>query len=300
MRNWLLVYVVLAWITLGGADLSAAVRWAPGWSNEATASGEKISEFDRSHARRLADEIDSGVSAREAIAAWEKIAAAEPKNAAAWSELGMLRLLEGAAFRERSKERLACYLAALQACERAMATNPEFLRRVRAGATTAQAMNALGAAEMSAMQFWSTGIFYIFRDCLGLVGRIVNFRLMENARTTLVHMDAIDPNWEESATTFSWGIYYLAMPASRGGDKAKARDYFDRAVALGEHRTLPRWGRAKYFYAATGEKDAARADLEWVAARSLDGLGGNRSWNRYFKAEAVRLLAERTGNLEAR
>jgi len=41
-----------------------------------------------------------------------------------------------------------------------------------------------------------------------------------------------------------------------------------------------------------GENAAARADLAAVAARDLDDLRGNRSWNRYFKAEAVRLLAE--------
>ncbi len=91
---------------------------------------------------------------------------------------------------------------------------------------------------------------------------------------------------------FSWGIYYLAMPSSRGGDLARARACFDRAVTLGEHRTLPRWGRGKYFYVAVHEPAAARADLTAVAGCALDELGGNRSWNRYFQAEALKMLAE--------
>jgi hypothetical protein len=32
--------------------------------------------------------------------------------------------------------------------------------------------------------------------------------------------------------------------------------------------------------------------LSAVAGRALDELGGNRSWNRYFQTEALRMLAE--------
>jgi hypothetical protein len=145
---------------------------------------------------------------------------------------------------------------------------------------------------MGAMNFWSTGMFYIFRDCLGLFGRIFNVRAMDGARDMLVRMDAIDPAWEEYVSTFSWGIYYLAMPTFRGGDRVRARELFDLAVTRGVHRTLPLWGRAKYFCLPRGETAAARADLEAVVARDLDGLGGNRSWNRYFQAEAASLLKE--------
>ncbi len=115
---------------------------------------------------------------------------------------------------------------------------------------------------------------------------------MESAKAMLVGMDAVDPTWEESTSTFSWGIYYLAMPSSRGGDKVKARECFNRAVTLGVNRTIPRWGRGKYFYVATGETAASQADLAAVATRGIDDLGGSRPWNRYLKAEAAKLLAK--------
>ena len=35
-----------------------------------------------------------------------------------------------------------------------------------------------------------------------------------------------------------------------------------------------------------------QVDLTAVVARDLAGLGGNRSWNRYFQAEAASLLAK--------
>jgi len=292
MKRRFLPWLVLLAMGLGNAPGARAVNWTPGWTNLSFGPGRTITISEKAEARRLGDAIDSASSARIAIQAWEAIAAAQPGDSEAWTEIGMLRLLEGAAYRQRARDRLVCYKAALQACERAMATNPEFLRRVQGGQTTLQAIGALGARDMGAMQFWSTGIFYIFRDCLGVFGRIFNVRQMVGAKEVLMRMDAVDPAWEDFASTFSWGIYYLALPSSQGGDRVKARECFDRAVALGEHRTLPRWGRGKYFYVAMGEKPAARADLEFVLAQDLNSLAGNRSWNRYFQADAARLLAQ--------
>ncbi len=292
MKPSFLVLLAMVALGLGGCTTPRSASWAPGWVGPAAGERRLVAAEERAEARRLGDAIDSPDSAAKAIRAWEAIAAAQPDEPEAWVELGCLRLLEGAAYRQGSRERLRCYVAGIQACERAMATNPEFLRRVQAGEPAWQAAAALGPREMGAMHFWSTGIFYIFRDCLGLFGRIANVGKMEAAKTMLQHMDAIDPAWEEHTTTFSWGIYYLAMPAARGGDKARARECFDRAVALGANRALPRWGRGKYFYPAVGERAAGRADLMAVAERDLEALGGNKSWNRYFKAEAARLLAE--------
>lgn len=293
MKAPILRLLVLCSVLLCGSAAAHAIGWTPGWAIPAVGEARPVLEAERAEARRLGDAIDSTVSAQAAIQAWETIAAAQPTDAEVWIEIACLRVLEGAAYRTHSKERLVSYIAALQACERAMATNPEFLRRVKAGQATWEAAAALGSREMGAMNLWSTGVFYIFRDCLGLFGRIVNVKKMDWAKAMLQHMDALNPTWENHTSTFSWGIYYLAMPSSRGGDKARARECFDRAVALGGQRALPRWGRGKYFYTAVGEKAAARADLEAVVARDLDSISGHRSWNRYFQAEAVRLLAGR-------
>lgn len=290
MRNPFARFALAAALLTGGAASMQALSWAPGWTLPIANRVSPVTAAELTEALRLRDAIDSPDSARAAIVAWEAIAAGQPDQPEAFIELATLRLLEGAAYRNTRKDRLKCYIAALQDCERAMATDPGFLHRVQQGEKPWEAVAALGPREMGAMNFWSTGVFYIFRDCLGLFGRIFNFRAMEGARDMLVRMDAIDPTFEEYVSTFSWGIYYLAMPSSRGGDRVRAREQFDLAVTRGVNRTLPRWGRAKYFYLPRGEIAAARADLTVVVARDLDELGGNRSWNRYFQAEAASLL----------
>jgi hypothetical protein len=292
MKNTFTRLVVIAALFAGGITPLCALTWAPGWTVPPARSPRTVTPAELTEARRLGDAADSAASVRTAIQAWEKIAAAQPDDPGGWIELATLRLLEGAAYRRRAKDRLPCYLAALQDCERAMATNPEFLRRVRQGQKPWVAAAALGPREMGAMNFWVTGVFYVFRDCLGLFGRITSVRLFQGTKPMLQRMDAIDPAWEEYTSTFSWGIYYLALPASRGGDRVRAREYFDLAVVRGGHRTLPRWGRGKYFYKQTGETAAARADLAAVAVRDLDELAGSRSWNRYFKLEAAALLGK--------
>ncbi len=292
MRNSFTRLAAMVAFLLGGGSTVQALSWAPGWTARLATGAHPLTALERAEARRLGDAIDSPATARTAIIAWEAVAAGQPDEPEAWIELALLRLLEGAAYRQHPKDRLKCYIAALQDCERAMATNPEFLHRVQRGQKASEAVEVLGRREMGAMNFWSTGVFYIFRDCLGLFGRITNARSMEGAKAMLVRMDAIDPAWEEYVSTFSWGIYFFAMPSSRGGDKVRARECFDLAVVRGVHRSLPRWGRAKYFYLARGETANARADLTAVVARELDELGGNQSWNRYFKAEAAILLSK--------
>ena len=292
MRTYFLQGLGLLFLGLSLTPTVRALSWTPGWTSQPAASVRSVSTEERDRARQLGDGIDSLQTAGTAIHAWEAIATANPNDTEAWTQIGVLYLLEGAAYRERVHERLGCYRASLQACERAMATNPDFLHRVQTGQTMAEASKVLGAREMTAMQFWTTGIFYIFRDCLGTIGRITNVRLLNRAKTMLEQMDAVEPDWGEGESTFTWGIYYFAMPKSRGGDRVKARAYFDRAVALGQHYLLPRWGRGKYFYTGMGETAAAREDFSAVVSQKLDGVRGNRSWNRYFQAEAARFLAK--------
>ena len=167
---------MLVWWSIGGTTVRA-IGWTPGWTEHPATGGRVGSAAEYAQARELGDGIESPETARTAIRAWAMIAAAQPDDPEAWIELGSLHLLEGDAFRPRAKDRLKCYIAGLQACERAMATNPDFLRRIRQGQTV----------------------------------------------------------WDAAA---------------------------------------------------------ARADLSAVAGRALDELGGNRSWNRYFQAEALRMLAE--------
>jgi tetratricopeptide (TPR) repeat protein len=293
------VLLLLALLLCGGVRLFA-LEWERGWSSAQVApltstsapSAPSSSDTARGYeeARRLTDAVDSAESARLAVEAWQRVAQAAPEDPQPWTELASLHLLEGAAFRSKRSDKLQAYKAALTASERAMATHPEFRRRVLAGEDPWRAAEVLGAEEVGAMHFWVTGVFYIFKDCLGTFGRVRHVRWMKGARQMIDRMDAVDASWGGHVSEFSRGIFYLAMPRFQGGDREKARQSFDRSVDAAPDRTVARWGRAKYFHPEVGDAAAALADLRVVAAQPLDSLQGSRSWNRFIQRDAQELL----------
>ena len=54
---------------------------------------------------------------------------------------------------------------------------------------------------------------------------------------------------------------------------------------------LTRWGRAKYFYVMTGDREAFRRDLEWVIAQPAETQDNTLAWNLYFQRDARETLA---------
>jgi hypothetical protein len=91
---------------------------------------------------------------------------------------------------------------------------------------------------------------------------------------------------------FSLGIYYMALPESAGGDLDRADTLFRQAIETGPDWLLNRWGRAKYFYDKTGNRDGFVKDLEWVLARDVSNVPGPPAWNAYIRRDAGRLLEE--------
>ena len=99
-----------------------------------------------------------------------------------------------------------------------------------------------------------------------------------------------DPEWGDGAVGFAWGIYYVALPESVGGDLERSRTILDGLVAARPDALLPRWGRGKYFHTRTRDKEACRRDLEWVVSQDPRRAPGKLAWNVYFHADASLLL----------
>lgn len=197
----------------------------------------------------------------------------------------------GAAYSESRAAKRTAYRAALARCERAMASNPDFAGRLAKGETVDQAASALGPREMGAMHFWVTAVSYRFKETLSPFAYPFNLRWIERERAVLQRMLELDPEWGRGAVRFSRGISYLALPARFGGDLDRSRAILDQLAADNPERMLPRWGRARNLFAKTGETEAQRVDLEWVAAREPSSDPDGYAWEVYFRADARRLLA---------
>lgn len=274
----------------GAALLTGCMSWKTAYPTidepDPSAAGNlpaRLAEADR-----LAGTAGDRRSLQNAIAAYERVLEVDGANFEALSELGHLYVLLGAAYGEGEKGRFFKQAADYNA--RAMYTNAGFRKLVDGGATLAEASRALGKREMDAMGFWCQALFYYYKERLGALGRILNFKWILAAQTVLARMEEVDPDWQHGGLTFSKGIIYIALPKAAGGDKAKAKECVDGAVAKHPDVIRNRWGRAKYYYTVMGQKEAFRKDLEWVLKQDPHGWGPY-AWNLYFQDDARRMLA---------
>lgn len=275
----------------GAAFLAGCMSWKTSYpaihEPDPTAAGglpARLAEADR-----LAGAAGDRESLQAAVAAYEEVLEVDGANFHALSELGHLYVLLGAAYGKDSGEKGRFYRQASDYNARAMYTNPEFRKLVDGGATLAEASRVLDEREMDAMGFWCQALFYYYKERLGALGRILNFKWILAAQTVLARMAEVDPDWQRGGLTFSNGIIYIALPKAAGGDKAKAKECVDGAVAKHPDVIRNRWGRAKYYYTVMGNKEAFRKDLEWVLKQDPRGWGPY-AWNVYFQDDAKRML----------
>ncbi len=267
------------------------LSWTPGWRLPASRPGAGDAATLFAQGAETLARADSRPAVELAGRLFEAAAAADSTHTEALTRACEAYCLLGAGYTSGRAAKRALYARAITLCERAMASNPEFAARVSRGEPLSKAIEALGEREMGAMHFWVTAVSYRFKETLSPLAYPFNLRWIERQRAVLERMDAIDPQWGAGSLRFAWAVYYLALPARFGGDLERSRAIFDELIAAHPDSMLPRWGRAKYFYPKTKEREARRRDLEWVATREPSPHPDEYPWEAYFRADARRLLA---------
>jgi len=284
-------FPLLAALLLLALFTGGCISWAPGWELPPPPPSGGDASLLYAQGQELFARADTRAKLEQAAQLFETAAAAEPTHTMALTRACEAKCLLGAAYAESRTAKRTAYRAAIALCERAMATNPDFAARVAKGETVGQAAAVLGQREMGAMHFWVTAVSYRFKETLSPLAYPFNLRWIERERAVLQRMDEIDPSWGSGAVRFSLAIFDLALPSRFGGDLNRARTVLDQLVADYPERMLPRWGRAKYLYTKTKEREAQRRDLEWVTAREPSPDPNEYAWEVYFRADARRLLA---------
>jgi tetratricopeptide (TPR) repeat protein len=197
----------------------------------------------------------------------------------------------GAAYSENNKERKYHYREAINYCEKAMLVNPAFKDKVSSGNAIWKAVNELDSGYLDAMGYWYTARFYYFKECLSALGRIFNTKLVMQNNPVIARIDELDPDWAGGGNYMSRAIFYIAAPEKFGGSKIKAAEEFAKAIEVGPDYLVNRWGRAKYLYSLTGNKEGFTEDLKWVLSRDPHSSPNTYPWNVYFQNQATAMLA---------
>lgn len=185
-------------------------------------------------------ERDNEGKLREAIAAWEKVVEAEPKNTDAWVKLtralyfladGHIRFHPGEASED---EMLATFEKSVTAAERGLlALSEPFAAKMRDGAKIEEAAKTLDKSGVPLL-YWRASSLGKWASAKGFA-------------TLLSHKDEIkdimqvcldkDPEYFYYGPNRYFGVFYARAPSFAGGDLAKSRENFDKSLA----------GNANYF-----------------------------------------------------
>lgn len=231
-----------------------------------------------------------GAAVDNCIALHEAVLSDDPGHYQARVNAATLYILKGTAYTESSSAKSDAFSRAMTYAELAMYTNPSFKARVDTGQQPWEATDTLGASEVEAMFFWVTALQYEFKEGMSLPSKVVNIDWLKRALVFLDRIEAVAPEYGGGAVEFAKAICYTALPASRGGSKAKGDEYVRKAIARSDGWLFPRWARGKYYLPHKGENQAAAADLTWVTAQDPAAFHDPYPWRVHFQDDARRLL----------
>jgi hypothetical protein len=277
-----LIYLSL----LSGCAMQRKPVWQQAGPNRSTERTESL----------FAAALDSFATAADAaavdrcLALHQAVLKDNPGHFQAQVNVANLYILKGTAFTSSSSAKSDAFRQAMTCAELAMYTNPNFKVQVDAGRQPWEAAGALGAAEAEAMFLWVTALQYEFKEGMSLPTKIVNLGWLPRTLVFLDRIEAVAPEFGGGGVEVAKMISYYVLPGSRGGSKAKADAYMQKAIAKGNGWLLPRWARGKYYLPAKGQKQAAAADLAWVAAQDPKAYRDPYPWRVHFQTDARQLL----------
>jgi len=267
------------------------MSWEKGWDQ--IEKPQKKGEVDElmAKSKEQIGRADNKEKVMELIDTYETILEIDPVHYEALWSLGRYYNLMGYAYSNDEKEKEVSYMNAIKFCEQAMYTNPEFKSLVDKGEIVWNACSVLSKNEMAAMWYWYTGVGTYWKECLGILGKLLNLHWAKRLDKVTTIMLKTDPAWGGGLPYFGRAMYYIILPGFLGGDMKKAEVLLDKAFEAGPNWLYTRWGRAKYFHTKNKDKGAFKKDLEWLIAQDPFKADSPYPWNVYYQMDAKDMLA---------
>lgn len=283
---------LVVFLGLAGLMISGCLSLAPA----STATSEPSTTDNVNALLAKAEQQRQAADTREKVVSlietYESVLKVDPEHAQSLSNLAQYHILLGTGYSDQRSQKKQHFKEAIAYSERIMHLNSDFRARINAGQTLWEASAVLTKSEADGIGWWSTAVFYYFKECIPDAFKIFNVQWIRRNKVFLDRLEAVDPDWRNGANYFNLGIYYLALPKSIGGDREKSAEYLQKARSVGPDRLLIPWGRAKYYYYNQKDRQGFRKDLEWVLAQDPHRPSGDTyPWAVYFQTQARYLLA---------
>jgi len=257
-------------------------------SSTGTGTGSAAQAVDdvTATAQQLWAKRQDPVSAKAAVAAWQRVTVAHPDNAEAFERFAQANYFLATAFKTPDDEARALYSAAIIASERGLRiASVPFETARRKGIGVADTLNLVSAREASLL-YWHAISLSAWAAKGGFIDQMNE---MPNARKLMHWIDQNAPAYDGAGAARWLGAYYAAAPSIAGGDMKESRRFFDRAITLAPTRLDNHFVFAELYARSADDTNLWRAQLQLAASATLpsDALPEDR----LTQAEAKRLLA---------
>jgi hypothetical protein len=169
----------------------------------------------------------------EAIAAWEKVAAAEPSNAQVMTKLSRAYyfLVDGHISVEPgdvTEQKLVNHQKGADWGEKALLiVDPKFGEKMRAGTEFEVAIGEIEKPAIEAAYWYCTNLSR-FANAKGLSARLF---YKDRVSAAMRRIGVLDAAYFHAASDRFFGAYYSALPSIAGRDLSKSGEHFDKAIA---------------------------------------------------------------------
>lgn len=268
-----------------------ALHWEPGWNQAGPDRPTARTESLFAPARAcFASPAADATAVDNCIALHEAVLQDNPGHYPARVNAATLYILKGTAYTAAATDKSVAFSKAMRYAELAMYSNPAFRAQIDAGKQPWEAANSLGAAEAEAMFFWVTALQYEFKEGMSFPSKVRNIDWMQRALVFLDRIETVAPEFGGGGVEVGKAICYMVLPGRWGGSEAKADAYMQKAVDRSDGWLLPRWARGKYYLPVKGDKQAATAELAWVAAQNPAQFRDPYPWRMHFQIDARQAL----------
>jgi len=228
-------------LLLAAGLISGCASTAGQWTIPPDETAEPDQPWAEALARIHADHVranDAETLAR-IIARLEALLDSHPGAAAVRVELAEALVLYGAAYATGRSVKRGLFSEAQAHAEGALLTNPGFRSAIEGGQRPGLAASKLEYDDLPAMVIWATATAYLFDEGMTGLGRLRNFRGLEDLRLFMEQAMTLAPEHEYGLVPFSLAVFHIAAPPVAGGDLDRAAALMEQAIATPGVSLLP-------------------------------------------------------------
>ena len=285
MKNLIILSLMATLFT--GCATSRIEGWKRLIGGKVTSKKELRAELKK--AKKHWRKRDQKAELEKALKSFEVVANSsdQPYEAMKYLTRGYYLLADG--HTEEMEEKKKLWEVGIAWGEKAMATNPEFKKRVvDNGEKIEDTLKYLTKSEIEAIYWTATN--------LGKWGKNSGIATVLKYKTRIKNMinrvGELDKNFFYGAFNRYWGAYYAVAPGFAGGDMNKSWDNFQAAIKIEKNYLGNYVLVADYWAKKKGDKKLFQSQLKKVLKGNVNAIPALRPENTIEQRKAKKLLSQ--------